>query len=133
LRVLLAKAPVLVDARGTLKETPTPRQIEDGEKIAWHTTARLDVTAIRVRHSDWTAAVGSIVISTPAQLTNLFAGQLVEISGVAATPRPASAPGLFDYRNYLRRIGIYYQLTAQSPQDWKILSNSAPPLADRFR
>jgi len=25
------------------------------------------------------------------------------------------------------------QLTAQSPQDWKILSNSAPPLADRFR
>jgi len=129
----LGNAPVLVDVRGRLSETPAPREMDDGEKISWHTTARLEVTAIRLRHSDWTPAAGRIAVATPAQLTNLFAGQTVEITGVAAPPRGAAAPGLFDYQAYLQRIGIYYQLAAQSPQDWKVISSAAPPAADRFR
>ncbi len=67
-------------------------------------------------------------------LTNYFAGQVVEITGVAQPPKIAAAEGTFDYRAFLRQLGIYYQLQAGSEQDWQIVSSpTAPPLADRFR
>src|SRR5207244_170384 len=58
----------------------------------------------------------------------------VEITGVTHLPKMAAAPGTFDYRHYLKQLGIYYQLDAGSEQDWQILSSpSHRPTADRFR
>lgn len=50
------------------------------------------------------------------------------------TPPPSPlAPGLFDYRTYLARQSIYYQLKADSARDWKPLdANTNRPYAERF-
>ena len=62
-----------------------------------------------------------------------FAGQAVEVTGVLAPPPVPVAEGLFDYRAYLRRQGVYYQLTASSANDWRLLdARTTPPLGDRF-
>jgi competence protein ComEC len=134
LRRVLGNGPEIVTVRGTLSEMPTIRYSEVGEKTLWRTMARVDVTSLRPNRGEWKPALGRMAVTTPGPLTNLFAGQTVEISGVAAPPKFAAAEGLFDYRNYLRRLGIYYQLQTGGEPDWQILASPRkPPLADRFR
>ena len=83
----------------------------------------------------WRPAAGQIIVRTRGTLPKeFFAGQTVEIFGVLAPPPVPLAEGLFDYRSYLRRQEIYFQLKAASPDDWHLLpANRAPPVADRFR
>ena len=134
LRRVLGTGPEIVTVRGILSETPTIRYSEVAEKTLWHTMARVDVSAARPNRGEWKSATGRMAVTTPGLLTNLFAGQTVEITGVAAPPKFAAAEGLFDYRNYLRRLGIYYQLQTSGEPDWQILASPRkPPLADRFR
>jgi competence protein ComEC len=134
LRRVLGTGPEIVTVRGTLAETPTIRYSDVAEKTLWHTMARVDVTALRPNRADWKPATGRVAVTTPGLLTNLYAGQTVEISSVAVQPKFAAAEGLFDYRNYLRRLGIYYQLQTAGESDWQILAPPRkPPLADRFR
>jgi competence protein ComEC len=134
LRRVLGPNPEIVTLRGTLSETPTLRVSETAGKTSWHTMARLDVAELRPNRGEWKAATGPMAVTTPGLLTNLFAGQTVEIAGVAAQPRFPAAEGLFDYRSYLRRQGIYYQLQTSGEPDWHILASpQKPPLADRFR
>ena len=58
---------------------------------------------------------------------------MVEVTGVLAPPPVPVAEGLFDYRAYLRRQGVYYQLKASSTNDWRLLdARTTPPLGDRF-
>jgi competence protein ComEC len=134
LRHVLGSGPEIVTVRGILSETPTIRYSEVAEKPLWHTMARLNVTELRPNRGEWKPAVGQIVVTTPGQLTNLFAGQTFEISGVVAQPKFAAAEGLFDYRNYLRQLGVYCQLRTSGEADWQLLASPRrPPLADRFR
>jgi len=117
-----------------LRETPTLRVYEQGETPAWRTLARIELTELCLHKKPWQPAAGRIAVATPGTLTNLFGGQIVEVTGVAAPPRRAIAEGTFDYRAYLSQQGIYYQLKADSEEDWLILrSPPAPPLPDRFR
>ena len=99
LRRVLGTGPEIVTVQGTLSETPTIRYSEVGEKTLWHTMARVDVTALRPNRGEWKPAIGRMAVTTSGLLTNLFAGQRVEISGVATPPKFAAAEGLFDYRN----------------------------------
>ena len=39
---------------------------------------------------------------------------------------------MFDYRAYLRLLGIHYQLRADGPQDWRVLGSRSPPAGTRF-
>jgi len=134
LRRILGTGPEIVAVQGILPETPTIRYSEVAGKTLWHTMARIDVTALRPNRGEWKPATGRIAVTTPGLLTNLFAGQKVEISGVAAQPKFAAAVGLFDYRNFLHRLGIYYQLQTGGESDWQIIASpQKPPLADRFR
>ncbi|HEV2208101.1 MAG TPA: ComEC/Rec2 family competence protein [Verrucomicrobiae bacterium] len=134
LRALLGQEPHLALVRGVVEETPTIRVYEQGEQQSWRTLARLRVTALCLDKQNWQPAHGQIAVTTPAPLTNVFAGQDVEVSGVAALPRLAVAEGTFDYRAYLKQQGIYYHLQADTAEDWQILrSPASPPLADRFR
>jgi competence protein ComEC len=135
LRRCLGERPEIVTLRGTLRETPIQRVYERNQQESWRTMARIDVTALRRNRHSWQPAVGRIAVTTQGILsTNFFAGQEVEITGVAGLPKIAAAEGAFDYRAYLSQLGIYYQLQAASGQDWRIVSSpSKPPLADRFR
>jgi competence protein ComEC len=133
LRRVLGASPEIVTVRGTLSETPTIRFSEVSEKALWHTMAQVDVTELRPNKGEWKPARGRMAVTTPGTLTNLFAGQTVEISGVAAPPKFPAAEGLFDYRTYLQRLGIYYLLRTSGEPDWQVLASPRKPLADRFR
>ena len=134
LRCILGEQSELPTCRGRLRETPSYRVFVQDEKESWRTLAQIDITAIRPNRRPWQAATGRIAVSTPGMLTNLFAGQIVEVTGVAHPPKLAAAEGTFDYRAHLKQLGIYYQLDAASEQDWQIVSSPArQPLADRFR
>jgi ComEC/Rec2-related protein len=134
LRVLLSDQPQIVTVRGILCETPGERiYVRDGVEKK-RTLAQLQVRAIAEKQ-DWQAAAGSIVVSLPGTLPEIFfKGQPVEIDGVIAPPPIPVAEGLFNYREYLKRKGIYFELKTDSPADWTLRStNTTPPLSDRFR
>jgi competence protein ComEC len=133
LRTLLADAPAEVVARGTLLITPTERVYVRDETETTRTLAELRVQALR-RNDNWQPACGRIMVTTRGALAGrFFAGQEVTVAGIIAPPRRPLAEGLFDYRAWLSRQEISYQLDAASPADWELRSsNSVPPLSDRF-
>jgi ComEC/Rec2-related protein len=134
LRTLLGKEPALVTVRGTLLETPSLRIHGRAGREFERTLATVRVTAL-ARREQWQPAHGRIMVTTKSALPDaFFAGREVEISGVLAPPPRPIAPGLFDYRNYLSRQGIYYQLKADSPGDWHAVdaAPAALPFTERF-
>ena len=135
LRLLLGEQPEIVTVRGTLREAPVQRVFEQNEQESWRTLARIDATGLRIIRKSWQPAAGRLAVTTRGMLsTNIFAGQTVEVTGVAALPKIAVAEGTFDYRAYLNEQGIYYHLQAASEGDWRVITSPrAPPLADRFR
>jgi competence protein ComEC len=134
LRNIAGAEPLLVTVRGRLPETPDQRQQERNGEIFARTLAELRVTAIAT-NNHWQPATGRIMVSAKGELSpEFFGGREVEITGVLARPPPPIAPGLFDYRTYLERQGIYYQLKCEANRDWRALDQKqTPPLADRFR
>ena len=134
LRSVTGGSPAIVTVRGRLSETPSLRAFERDEQESFRTLAQARVTSLR-HGTNWQPAFGQIVASTPGQLgKDFFVGQTVEITGVLAPPPTPLAEGLFDYRAYLARQGIYYQLKSGSTNDWRLLPpvQSRPPLSDRF-
>jgi competence protein ComEC len=130
--VLLGNTSQLTTVHGTLAETPTERvYLEDGVE-SFRTMARLSVTALQHGTTSQPAS-GQIEIITSGQPSeDFFRGQQVQIYGVLSEPPLPLAEGLFDFRNYLRRQEIYYQLKAGS-NDWRSVGNKVPPsLNDRF-
>src|SRR5207244_12409589 len=85
---------------------------------------------------DWRPATGRVLTQTPGVLANLyFRGERIELEGVLRRPPSSVAEGLFDYRSYLARVGIYYQCMINSTNDWAKGNHRGgpdPPLADRF-
>ena len=137
LRHLATADAQLISLRGTLVETPYHRVYQHDEETTWRTLAEIQVQAVRRRGGDWEPASGRIVASTPGILPEqFFGGRVVEIEGVLAKPLPPAVPGQFDYRTYLERRGIYFQLRVSSTNDWKLAREFAqparPPLSDRF-
>jgi competence protein ComEC len=135
LRVLLGNEPQLLTIRGTLAETPQLRVYPSDEGESLRTTARLNATAVQ-RGTDWQPAYGQITVITPGELSEkFFRGQQVQIYGVIAPPPLPIAEGLFDYREYLKRQEIYFQLKAESSNDWQLAGSPkiSPPLSDRFK
>jgi len=134
LRSVLANAPAYVTVRGTLRETPSLRVFRHDEQETGRTLVQLDVHELHL-DSAWRHVTGRIVITTLHVTTNeFFAGQRVEVSGALAPPPSPVADGLFDYRQYLARQGIYFQLKADSTNAWRLVGGSHPSrnLSDRF-
>src|SRR5439155_15486753 len=126
-----------VTLRGTLCDTPSQRVYEHRDRGSWRTLARIHVAAMQ-RDTHWHPAFGRVAVATPGLLSeNFFGGQTIEVTGVIRPPKGPAAEGLFDYRTYLRRQGIYYQLLVESTNDWRTVVTGdcppRPPLADRFR
>ncbi|MSU59200.1 MAG: DUF4131 domain-containing protein [Pedosphaera sp.] len=134
LRVVLGTNAALVTVRGTLAETPSQRVFERDEEESWRSLAQVDITALK-RGPNWEPASGRIMTGTRGQLPGeFFSGQPVEIIGVLMPPLVPVADGLFNYRTYLARQGIYFQLKADSTNAWRVASPAiqTPPIADRF-
>lgn len=137
LRVVLGERAEIASIRGRLVETPYHRVYEQNEEIVWRTIARVDVEAFHTKRDGWRHASGRMTISTPGVVpAPFFGGRMVEIEGVLQLPRRAVAEGVFDYRKFLQRQGIHYQLQAESTNDWRLaVTENQPderPVADRF-
>jgi ComEC/Rec2-related protein len=137
LRSLVATEAELVTLRGRLPDTPSWRLYQHHALRSTNTQAEVEVELLK-QGDLWQPAFGRVAVSTGGPLgPGFFAGRTVEVTGVLRPPPSAAADGLFDYRNYLARRGIYFQLHADSTNDWRIADapgeSPAPPLADRFR
>jgi ComEC/Rec2-related protein len=137
LRHLLGGDAQLMSLRGALRETPYHRVYQHDSEATWRTLAEIQVRSIRRRGGDWEPATGRIVASTPGILPeNFFGGCVVEVEGVLAKPQPPAVPGQFDYRTYLERRDIHFQLRVSATNDWQLAREFAqparPPLSDRF-
>jgi competence protein ComEC len=135
LRILQGDAAEIRSVRGTLTTPPQPRVIVRHDRQSWSSPAELRVDALN-SGSGWQPAFGRVAVSTPGLLPGTFhRGSTVEITGVLAPPPGPAAEGLFDYRAYLGRQGIYFQLKTESSNDWQHVGTPAPgpPASDRFR
>lgn len=136
LRRLLGEQSEIVAVCGELSETPYLRVYQHDEEQIFRTLAQIDVSSIRRRDGAWQPAFGRITASTPGVLSNAFFGsRRVVVEGVLEQPRTSIAEGIFDYRRFLARQGIYYQLQVESTNDWRIADSGPPPslpVADRF-
>ncbi|MCX8090166.1 MAG: ComEC/Rec2 family competence protein [Verrucomicrobiae bacterium] len=134
LRRLVPAEGAAVELRGRLLETPALRIFERDEQESWRTLARVQVRALRLG-AHWQPAYGRIVATLPGTLpADFFKGRSVEITGVLVPPRSALAAGLFDYRAYLARERIYFQLRTDGAAAWRPLGDgpTTPPFSDRF-
>lgn len=124
----------IVAVRGELLETPSQRVFERDDQEVWRSLARVRVTELR-RGNEWMPVVGRVMTSTTGQLPpQFFSGQPVEIEGILLSPAAPVAEGLFDYRTYLERQGIYHQLKVDSINGWRLGDGAKAqlPFADRF-
>jgi competence protein ComEC len=141
LRALLGDDTAIATVRGMLLATPHVKIIERDGQETERSLAQVTVADLR-RGESWQPAAGEIVVTTPGTLpAQFFAGQPVEVTGIITRPPSPLAEGLFDYRTYLETRGIYYQLKADSTNDWQLCPRGAelrvppltyPPLTDRF-
>lgn len=134
LQRVMNDAPALVTVRGTLAETPSLRVFVRDEEESWRTLAQVQVTEL-CRDGNWQPTIGPVVVSTMGALpADFFEGRKAEITGILAPPASPVADGLFNYRTYLARQGIYFQLKANSASAWELLpgGRTSPPLSDRF-
>ena len=134
LRTVIGAQPALTSVRGTLLETPSLRiYLRDAETVQ-RMVASVRVTAWR-EHDAWRSATGDIIVTTPGVLADYyFTGQSVEITGILARPDRPVAEGIFDYRSYLEKLGVYYSLKTGGTNDWSLGEKSLPraPFSARF-
>ncbi|MCF7708258.1 MAG: ComEC/Rec2 family competence protein [Verrucomicrobia bacterium] len=136
LRTVVGEESAIVDVEGELTGSPETRRYEDeGEEVV-RTTARIAVRRIRFRR-DWISARGEVVAGLYGELNlnRFYRGREVRVNGVISRPSRAAAPGLFDYRNYLKWEGIHYVFRTESQADWKVADESdkaAMPYSERF-
>lgn len=137
LRLLLGEEPAIVSILGRLDGDPRQRTIARGDAEQTNTITFVDVHDIRRAGGNWQPAVGKIVVFASGRTAPMFHdGTEVELEGVAAQPEQARAPGLFDYRAYLRWQGVHYALQSRSAGSWRLANPSdahkPPPLSSRF-
>ena len=135
LRAVFGDRDELVNVRGRLLETPSERVYERRNQEHWRSLAEVEITELRSKDQDWQPVRGRVMATMRGQLgTEFFKGQNVEIHGRLAWPSLPMAPGGFNYRNYLARKGVYYQLTSYQTEHWSLREPGITqrPLEDRF-
>jgi hypothetical protein len=96
--------------------------------------AKIELEEIRFNKGAWQPVFGTVMANSKQMLPDaIFADQTIEVAGVLKPAEGPVAEGLFDYRAYLKQLGIYYRLQTDSVKDWQVLSSpSGRPWADRF-
>jgi ComEC/Rec2-related protein len=134
LRSIQGEDPAIVTLRGELVETPDRRHYILNQKERERSLAEVEVDSLRRQGRGWQPASGRVLVATPGMLpADFHAERRFEVSGVLSPPPGPQAEGLFDYRAYLRRQGIHYQLKTDSIEEWRELSPPGPrPISERF-
>ncbi|MGI8967442.1 MAG: ComEC/Rec2 family competence protein, partial [Limisphaerales bacterium] len=133
LRIEIGERPEYLTLRGKLSATPEDKSFKKEEEESRRSMAQIEVNAYR-RGTNWNPAFGKILAITPDLLSsNFFAGQTVEVTGVLKIPGGPLADGLFDYKTFLERQGIYYQLDVASLADWQLTQFSSAKLSREER
>ena len=136
LRLIESGKDELVTVLGRLRETPRERLTVIRGRQTWRSKGVLQVEGI-ARGDQIQKAAGLVVAQAGDLLpSDFFAGRAVAISGVLKSPPGALAEAMFDYRSYLRRQNIYFELDARETNSWSVRweakQPSRPPLGDRF-
>ncbi|MDA1274039.1 MAG: ComEC/Rec2 family competence protein [Verrucomicrobia bacterium] len=136
IRTILGDAIELATVQGRLIRTPIHRSDVRESSVKWRSSAEIEVDWIETRGVK-RRAHGRVIVATPGRLGNeFFGGGSVLVEGVLGLPKKPVVEELFDYREYLRRRGVYYQLVAEGVADWRSISNGRAsdirPLSDRF-
>ena len=135
LRGLAGSHPQTVMVRGTLLESPSVQLVQRNGAFAEYMTVRLAVREWLPEGGAWQAASGTILISSRGVPgPTIFRDQRVQVGGILQAPSEPAAPGLFDYREFLRQQGIGFQLMCEAPRDWALDTDplETPPYSDRF-
>ena len=121
LRTIIGEETVLATVRGELQEAPSIRITERRNESVNRTLAIICVNAVRMK-SEWKPATGNLMTFTPGVLSSsYFRGQCIEITGILKRPKGPAACGLFDYRSYLKWLGVHYVLETEGEGDWNII------------
>jgi len=132
-RMVLSGEPELVTVRGKLVETPSLRDFQAGSNNVVYSHAVIEAGEVQ-RNKKWERITGRLATVTRGELAgDFFEGRSVEITGVINLPPRAAAPGLFDYRAYLRNLRIFHQVRCDSTNDWLLLSTEGMPVTEKFR
>ncbi|HEU6448430.1 MAG TPA: ComEC/Rec2 family competence protein [Verrucomicrobiae bacterium] len=136
LRTIVQNGAGIVTVRGTLAETPDARIFLRGNDEVLRSVATVRLANLRFYgKNDFEPVAGTVVVTTPGVLPKIFfRGQSVEITGVIAPPDLPKAEGVFDYRDYLKKLAIFYQMETGSTNDWRLGPNPSAkiPFSDRF-
>lgn len=135
LRRLAGSEAEIVTVRGDIAETPTLRLSERKGQLRGRTMVRLHTSALRRHQGEWQPAVGDLMVSVAGTLPPAyFRTQRVEVTGVLQVPPGPAAEGLFDYRTFLRRQGVWFTLQSEGEADWQPAPEAVAvaPLSERF-
>ncbi len=136
LRQLIQGEAEIITLRGQMVNTPLQRITRRESGSTERLLVMIDAESIG-RDDQWQTAGGRVMVATTNRLdAGYYAGRRVEVDGVIARPSGPMAPDLFDYRQYLMRRGIHFELRTDEFTQWSLLDTNAPPsrpLVDRFR
>ena len=136
LRTLLGEEPTLATVRGRLIDTPTIRTATRGNRTVTHFTTFLEIETLQLPGQPWRSAFGQVLtLGSGMPIGGLFSDSKVEVTGALGPPAAAETPGAFDYRQYLARTGVFFQLQTSSSADWRLRDTdgvAAAPLCDEF-
>lgn len=106
---------------------------QDGT-TGFRTSSRVRVTGVQRKSESWQPGYGRMLATAGIDASKLLhTGQEVMIFGVCQSPPKAFAPGMFDYRKYLARRGIYFEIEFEGPADVDVVTDVSLPMAHRFR
>jgi competence protein ComEC len=134
LRVVLNDSTELAIVEGRVNSALNLKKVEGQQGIKMHFTTTMSVTRVRYA-GEWHDVAGEIFVQAlTAPPEGLRLNSTAQVTGVLARPDEAAAPGLFDFRQYLARQNVHYQLRTSKPEDWQLPANSsaAAPWTTRF-
>jgi ComEC/Rec2-related protein len=133
LRLQLGQQAEEARLRGVIQTPPVQRIFERGGLEVSHSSALIEAKEILI-HDNWQPAFGKVIATVAGDLSsNFFQVQSVEVAGVIRPPDGPLAQGLFDARSFYARQGVFYQLRANSTNDFTLLGGRQKPLSERFR
>ena len=132
LRLRIGDTPLLCQIHGRIDNRPIiSRPVEERSSPRWRTVVNVQSLTANNQHLP---AKGMVLVFSEGDLhQRLSKGMEVSVSGLVERASTQKAPGIFDYREKLRREGIHYQLDTVRDSDWTIAPDQAHSWPDRFQ
>lgn len=127
LRVVLRNEAQIATVEGVIAEPPQERFVKTRRGIEQRFSCVLKAEQIQL-DGEWFPVEGKVYVQAPmALLPGLHNGKRVQVTGNIHPPDSPSVPDGLDFREYLARHGIYFQLQTSRMEDWNLLETGATP------